>query len=176
MQPIEGPERVFFGKRKDDKAMIYLSKPSWDCGWYWGFGYLGNHNEHYHLNAYQQKNHYLKLADGSHKLITEARNMSMYDALLADYDLNVSLLKDDLNVSLLKEKNAFGLYPKLYVFCELALTAYALKEAAEVLGWGGSNMTTNPCAELIKNPQEVDRINHTVLPALFNAINDLFKE
>ena len=167
MQPIEGPERVFFGKRKDDKAMIYLSKPSWDCGWCWGFGYLGNANEHYHLDAYQQKNHYLKLADGSHKLITEARNMSMYNALLADYDLNVSLLK---------EKNAFGLYPKLYVFCELALTAYALKEAAEVLGRGGSNITTNPCAELIKNPQEVDRINHTVLLALFNAINDLFKE
>ena len=167
MQPIEGPERVFFGKRKDGKAMIYLSKPSWDCGWHWGFGYLGNRNEHYHLNAYKQKNHYLKLADGSHRLITEARNMNMYDALLVDYKLNPLLLG---------KKDAFGHYPKLYIFCELAKTAYALKETAEILGRGGSHMTTNPCAELIKNPQEVDRINHTVLPALFNAINDLFKE
>ena len=30
---------------------IYLSAPSWDCGWYWGFGYLGNNNCHYHLDG-----------------------------------------------------------------------------------------------------------------------------
>lgn len=29
---------------------IYLSPPSWDCGWYWGFGYLGNKNCHYHVD------------------------------------------------------------------------------------------------------------------------------
>lgn len=29
---------------------IFLSPPSWDCGWYWGFGYLGNKNCHYHLD------------------------------------------------------------------------------------------------------------------------------
>jgi len=30
---------------------IYLSAPSWDCGWYWGFGYLGNNNCHYHIDG-----------------------------------------------------------------------------------------------------------------------------
>jgi hypothetical protein len=30
---------------------IFLSPPSWDCGWYWGFGYLGNKNCHYHLDG-----------------------------------------------------------------------------------------------------------------------------
>lgn len=55
----------------------------------------------------------------------------------------------------------------LYVFCEIATTIYALKETAEVLGRGGSHYTTNPCAEVIKNREEVNRINEIVIPALF---------
>jgi hypothetical protein len=30
---------------------IYLDKHSWDCGWYWGFGYVGNRNLHTHFNS-----------------------------------------------------------------------------------------------------------------------------
>lgn len=35
----------------NDNQPIYLSPPSWDCGWYWGFGYLGNNNCHYHVDG-----------------------------------------------------------------------------------------------------------------------------
>ena len=34
-----------------DGEKMYLSAPSWDCGWYWGFGYLGNRNCHYHVDG-----------------------------------------------------------------------------------------------------------------------------
>ena len=30
---------------------IFLSPPSWECNWFWGFGYLGNANCHYHLSG-----------------------------------------------------------------------------------------------------------------------------
>ena len=33
-----------------DNESIFLSPPSWDCEWYWGFGYLDNKNCHYHLS------------------------------------------------------------------------------------------------------------------------------
>ena len=32
----------------------WLESESWDCNWYWGFGYLGNKNCHYHLKNYKQ--------------------------------------------------------------------------------------------------------------------------
>ena len=73
---VNGKDRVFFGTRKSDNARIYLTKPSWDCGWYWGFGYLGNKNEHYHLSGYQ-----------------DGRNINMYDALKEDYKLNKNIEK-----------------------------------------------------------------------------------
>ena len=47
------PKSIFIGINNDEK--IYLSAPSWDCGWYWGFGYLGNKNCHYHVDGLNAK-------------------------------------------------------------------------------------------------------------------------
>lgn len=158
-------KKHFFGTRKDDDAKIYIDGPEWQCGWYWSFGYLGNAREHYHLSGYQSKSHFLKLEDGSHKLLTEKRNKCMYDCLKEDYDLNPKLLEGKSDYA-----------NNLWTFCELALSAYALKETAEVLGRGGSHMTSNPCQDVIKNNEEVKRINGVVLPAIFDAIEELFNK
>jgi len=141
-------EKNFFGIRKDDESRINITSPTWDCGWYWSFGYLGNKNEHYHLSSY-----------------SDGRNISMYDALLADYELNPILLGN---------ADKFGSFPRLWEFCELAKTAYTLKETAEVLGRGGSHYCTNPCKDIIINTAEVERINKVVLPAIFAKIDKLF--
>jgi len=138
MKAINGLSKVFFGVRKSDNERIYLSKPSWDCSWYWGFGYLGNRNEHYHLSGY-------------------ANGKNVYDALLADYDLNEKIKEN------------------LWVFVELVTTAYTLKETAEVLGRGGSHYTTNPCKSIIINEVETKRINEDVLPAIFNEIGRIIE-
>ena len=150
-------KQFYFGKRKEDGVRIYLTAPEWVCGWYWSFGYLGNKREHCHLKSYQSKTHFLTLEDGSFKIITEERNICMRDALLEDYDLNPNIKEN------------------LWVFCELVLTAYALKETAEVLGRGGSHMTANPCADTIKNADEVKRINDVVLPEIFEKIKLLIE-
>ena len=47
------PKSIFIGINDGEK--IYLSAPSWDCGWYWGFGYLGNRNCHYHVDGLNAK-------------------------------------------------------------------------------------------------------------------------
>jgi hypothetical protein len=59
---------------------------------------------------------------------------------------------------------------QLWKLTELFKTFYTLKETAEVLGRGGSHYTSNPCENVIKNPEEVKRINEVVLPAIFEAI------
>ena len=49
MNEIEYP-RVFLGRTVEGER-IYLTPPSWDCGWYWGWGYIGNKDCHYHLSS-----------------------------------------------------------------------------------------------------------------------------
>lgn len=127
---------------KVDGENIYLSPPSWDCGWYWGFGYLGNKNCHYHLSG-----------------LGKDKNQNMYNAIKTHFGNSLTISES-----------------KLWEFCELVQTAYTLKKTAEVLGRGASHYTTNPCAELIKNPAETKRINEVLLPALFDAISKIMNE
>lgn len=138
MLTIDVKKKYFFGTNKEGKS-IYFTKPSFECGWYWSFGHLGNINCHYHLSSY---------ANG--------RNINMYNALKADYDLNPKILEN------------------LWLFCELSQTIYNLKETAEVLHRGGSNYSNNPFKELIKNEDEVKRINEIVLPKLLQAVINIF--
>lgn len=44
---------IFLGKSPiiDNQLGISLSKHSWDCGWYWGFGYIGNSKLHTHVSC-----------------------------------------------------------------------------------------------------------------------------
>ena len=144
---VNGNDKVLLGKRKSDNRNIFLTKPSWDCDWYWGFGYIGNRDEHYHLSGYASEGGF-----------GNVRNINMYDALEQDYDLNPNIKKH------------------LWDFCELVKTAYVLKETAEVLGRGGSHYTKNVCASIIKNSDEVTRINEVVLPAIFEQLNAIYEE
>lgn len=145
MYSTKWTERRYLGKRKEDRKMVYIAAPTWDCNWYWSFGYLQATGEHYHLRdlGYYQG------------------NINWIDALERDFTLNVKLRGDNL-----------------WKFYELAKTAYVLKDAAEILGRGGSNVTLirteNPLSEVIKNNAEVDRINQIVLPKIFDAINEMF--
>ena len=43
-------ERIYLGRHRVD-GPTYLEKHAWDCGWYWGFGYIGNDHCHWHIEA-----------------------------------------------------------------------------------------------------------------------------
>jgi hypothetical protein len=131
-------EKIYLGVYKD-YGQVWMPKASWDCDWYWGFGYIQNPKLHTHL-AYLD--------------VTK----NLYNAI-----------KSEFKVFVLEDKY-------LWVFCELMQTFYHLKQTAEVLGRGGSHMTKNPLADLIKNPEEVHRINTIVLPKIFEEIYKLFEK
>lgn len=142
----EYPSKIFIGESYGEK--IYLSAPSWDCDWYWGFGYLGNKNCHYHVDG--------------------LTNHQSYDVVNKVWKYEFTNLFDGF-------KKHFGTSlvvrdSQLWTLCELFKTFYTLKETAEVLGRGGANYTANPCKDVIINQDEVKRINEVVLPAVFEEI------
>lgn len=49
MKTLRNYTKKLIGKNHNEN--IYLDAPSWNCGWYWGFGYLGNRNCHYHFDG-----------------------------------------------------------------------------------------------------------------------------
>lgn len=50
-------EKIFLGIDTDNEK-IFLSKHEWACKWYWSFGWLGNRNLHFHMDAYLDGKHF----------------------------------------------------------------------------------------------------------------------
>ena len=120
---------------------IFLSPPSWEYNWYWGFGYLGNKDCHYHLSE-----------------------------LSKDYDLFDGIKNHFGDSFIIKDDN------DIWTFAELMQTFYNLQEAAEVFKHGSSGYTSNPCKDIIINKAVVIRINHIIMPAIFEEIYKLLNK
>ena len=140
------PSKIYIGKNNDEK--IYLSAPSWDCNWYWGFGYLGNKNCHYHIDGLTKHENY-----NFEKKCYEYEFTNLFDGFKKHFGSSL-IVRDS----------------QLWTLVELFSTFYKLRETAEVLGRGGAHYTNNPCKDIIINKEEVDRINNIVLPNIFEAI------
>ncbi len=76
MKTTKFDKKIRLGKVHSEN--IYLSAPSWDCGWYWGFGYLGNNNCHYHV-------------DGMNK------DKNLYDAFIEHFG-NTFIVKEEKDI------------------------------------------------------------------------------
>lgn len=44
-------KKWLLGNLKGTVTPVYLDDFKWDCGWYWGGGYIGNTNFHAHFNG-----------------------------------------------------------------------------------------------------------------------------
>jgi len=147
MNTLSNYNKIALGKV--DGKNIFLSPPSWDCNWYWGFGYLGNRDCHYHIDGLKKIETY-----NIEKSTWEYEFVNLFDGLKKHFG-ETFIVKEDGDI---------------WTLAELFQTFYALKETAEVLGRGGSHYTNNPCKDLIINKYEVTRINNVVLPQVFEEI------
>jgi len=146
---LKGTKKHYIGI--NDWKKVYLSAPSWDCGWYWGFGYLWNKDCHYHLDWLTKIQTY-----NSEKQVFEYEFLNLKDWIVKHFT--------DLQI---KEGS-------IWTFTELMNTAYKLKEVVWILAKWSSNYTDNPLWELIRNNDESVRINEEVLPAIFLEIEKCF--
>lgn len=147
-----GKEIYLLGK-DNDGILYWLESPTWDCGWYWGCGYI----ETYANNT-------------NPSIARDINSHQHFDGLFFNKSKNgFDAFKEFFTDSTVSDK-------ELWTLMELMRTIYTLKETAEVLGRGGSHYTTNPCKEIVTNHEEVKRINEVVLPALFKEVRNLLSE
>ena len=138
----------YLGVTKDGEK-VYMPKPSWDCGWYWGFGYLEGYNV---KGRPSLKSH-------THWDCTVANSgLDAFDAMKKKFR-SLSISDEDL-----------------WKLCDLMDSFYTLKSAAEVMMKGGSNYTSKAYLRAVEDKDEVKKINEQMLPAVFEAIDDIFNE
>lgn len=133
---------------------IYLQKPSWDCGWYWGFGYLQYYRRnnkywccHTHFDSV-----FFNSGNCTDK---EFKNLSAWDRI---HKFDRCTLSDD----------------EIWKLFDYMKTFYTLNDAAAVFGRGGSHYTSKAKLDIIKKEDLVNIINNIMLPELFKNIDQLF--
>ena len=139
------------GKDKDG-INYWLEEPSWDCDWYWGFGYVETYtnnkrpdlardiNSHQHFNGLFFK-----------------KNKCAFD-VFKEFFIETPFSDDEI-----------------WVLLDYMKTFYTLRDASDLFHNGCSHFTSKAKIEAIKEYSKdiYDKINKTILPELFGKIKDL---
>ena len=95
MKTLSNYSRVLLGQ--NDGQNIYLTPPSWDCDWYWGSGYLGNSNNHYHVDGLKKIETY-----NTDKNVWEYEFVNLYDGFKKHFG-DTFIVKRDKDIWTLAE-------------------------------------------------------------------------
>lgn len=137
----------------ENGTKYWLKEPKWDCGWYWGMGYI---------ETYTNKNH--------PHLAKDISSHQHFDSTILNKKQNgFDEFKSFFKESVLNDN-------ELWKLIELFKTAYTLQETAAIFGEGGSHYTINPCEEILQSKEKAKNINNVLLPALFTEIKKLLTE
>jgi len=142
-----GKDCYLLGKDKHDD-LIWLEAASWDCGWYWGFGYIEVYTSQ--ANPANSKD----ISSHSH-----------WSGLVGKQDDGKYLyhINETLQESMLTNEESWEL-------SDLMKSFYTLKEVAELLGRGGSHLSSSGNRDFMKDEPMVKQINEVMLPELFKSV------
>lgn len=131
-----------------DGTRYYLEQAKFDCGWYWGGGYV----ETYTNNRFPELSKDIDSHQHFDSLFFHNPNKNGYDAF-----------KDFFAETPFTDK-------EVWEIVELMRSFYIAREYSDMIHRGGAHYTENPAKEIIKNDEEYDRINKTVIPAIMSEL------
>lgn len=141
---------IYFLGQDSEGINYWLEAGTWDCDWYWGFGYIKTYTNNTNPEKARDINsqqHFSGLIFGGEKSAFDNYKKFFKKSPLTDNEL--------------------------WTLCELMKTFYTLREYSDTLNRGGSHYTNNPCCDIIKNDDEYNRINKEVIPAIMQEVYKL---
>ena len=146
-----GKKVWLLGKDKDG-INYWLEEPSWDCDWYWGFGYVETYEDN--------------------KSPDKAKDISShqhFDGLFLDGPKCArDMFKDFFVETPLSDDEIWELVDYMKTF-------YTLKSVAELFKHGYSWQTSRAKIDEIQSDEQNDLVNKVWLPEVFKRITKLFE-
>ena len=140
-------KEIFLLGRDKDGTNYWLEEASWDCGWYWGGGYV----ETYSNNGSPEQSEDIESHTHFDSLFFKG-NKCAYD-LFNEFFVEHPFTRDEV-----------------WKILELMRAFYTAQKYSNMLHCGGTHYTTNPAADRIKSEEEYNRINRNVIPAIMNEL------
>ena len=137
-----------------DGRNFWLVEPKWECGWYWGFGYV----ETYTIESHQ---HYDGLCFKKYEYYDHKKGCFQQ----GEYIHKLSDRPDVVACSLIEREQ--------WILSDLMKMAYTLKKTAELYRQGNAHLTNHELVPQLKRPDRKKEINEIELPAIFAQIEKL---
>ena len=151
-----GKDVYFIGKDKDG-LKHWLEAPRWDCGWYWGFGYI---------EVYKQNWHPSKARD-----INSHSHWSGLVGQQEDYNFEKSCFVKGKYFNHINEALSTPLTDKeSWELSDLMKSFYTLTEMAEFYKNGNSHLTSTAISKEMVDTKKVKEINEVTLPKIFKRV------
>jgi len=155
-------KKVFLLGKKKTGEFIWLEQATWDCEWYWGFGYIETYTNNQHPELSRDINshsHWSELV-GKQEYYDHEKGCTR---TRPDYvhHLNVN---PDIAETVLTEKESWEL-------ADLMQSYYTLKDTAGLYHSGNSHLTTTGID--LKNKEQEDYINKVLMPKIFNRVYEI---
>lgn len=156
-----GKNVYLLGKQKDG-TFIWLEAASWDCDWYWGFGYIETYTNNRYPNKSMDINshsHWSGLVGKQEKYNFDKKCF----VLSQDY---IHHLNDnpDISETVLTDKESWEL-------ADLMQSFYTLQDTAKIFHSGNSHLTTTSIN--LKNQELENHINKVLMPQIFKRVYEI---
>ena len=138
----------------EDGHNFWLEEPKWECGWYWGFGYV----ETYTIESHQ---HYDGLCFKKYEYYDHKKGCFQQ----GEYIHKLSDRPDVVACSLIEREQ--------WILSDLMKMAYTLNKTAELYQQGNAHLTNHELVPQLKRPDREKEINEIELPAIFAQIEKL---
>lgn len=131
---------------------VWLEGPSWDCDWYWGFGYIERYTNTKHPECSRD------ISSHTH-----------WKGQIADFEEKGKYIAHPKENPLFKQTTLTD--KESWELADLMKSFYSLKEVAGIFHTGSSHLTT-PKIDL-KHPDIENLINKEILPQVFSRIAEI---
>ena len=155
---FNGKKLFLLGKGANDEK-FYLNEATWDCDWYWGFGYVKTF-EKYHKDW--SSHTHIKDNFIGQQTIYDWHNCKHY---LTDYVYNIYDNKKLVETTFSKEEG--------WKLSELFNQYYYFRSVSDMLHCGGTNTTKANTEQFAGGEDIYKTINEVYLPNIFKQIEDI---
>ena len=147
---VFGKDNYLLGKNHDNKK-VWLEQGQFDCGWYWGFGYVETYT--YKYNDIETHSHFSGL-------FLNKCGKSCWDAF-----------KEYFKETTLSDK-------EIWKLLEYMTSFYTLRAYSDMLHSKGSGITNNGIIGIyeIENKKEYQRINDVLIPEIMKNVYALLSD
>jgi hypothetical protein len=155
-------ENAYFLGINQENERVYLRLPSFDCGWYWGCGYISTYSGYKNTEAnFSMHTHFKGYIIDKQEIYNSEKQTFVSGEY--KHHLNEVLKETVLNDS------------ESWVLSELIETMELLKSMLEFHHIGGTHKTENPLKDLFKDIDKYKQICEVLLPKVFVEIDRILK-